>query len=111
MRRSFESVLYDWLGQEWCGTTGPPANHLTLYVEDPHLRDRKYVFSTLNDGFELGIGYPHSWLCIIRKEVALKAAWFIIWRWWIRGTWCGLRTAIWYWLLNRRVNRYKAVNP
>lgn len=106
-RRSFEAWLYDALGDEWCGTTGPPANHLVLYVDDQHMRDLKYVFSTVNDGFELGIGYPSQWLCILRKEVCLKLAWFILWRWWIRGTWFGLKPLTWYWLLNRRCAQYK----
>ena len=110
-KRSLEERLYDVLGQDWCGTIGPPANRLVLYAKDTHFADLTYVFSTLNDGFEIGIGYPHEWFCILRKDVALRGAWFIIWTWWIRGTWCGLRTAIWYWLLDRRVNRYPKCKP
>ena len=110
-RRSLEAVLYDWLGQDWCGSTGPPANYLTLYAKDKRYEKLEYVFSTLGDGFELGIGYPHEWLAIIPKSVALRGAWFIIWRWWIRGTWCGLRQVIWYWLLNRRCASYRKGTP
>jgi hypothetical protein len=61
------------------------------------------IAATCNDGFELMLGYPSNWEFSIRREDAMKLAWFII-RWRI-AEWFGLRRAIWYWLLHRRCER------
>lgn len=80
---------------------GPP----TKVIYSPTLQRVKplYVVCTQNDGFELWIGTDDEWRWFIRwDEGVLRLGWFIIWTWWIRSTWCGLRRAIWYWALRRR---------
>src|SRR5512139_3216821 len=48
-----------------------------------------------NDGFELWLGYRTKWLAHYRAEDARRLAWFILWTWWVKGTWCGLKRWIW----------------
>ena len=40
----------------------------------------------------------------ITPEVALRAGWFLVWRWWVRGTWCGLKLVLWYWCLEVKLD-------
>lgn len=37
----------------------------------------------------------------ITPATALRLAWFILWRWWVRAGWCGLRLRLWHWALAR----------
>ncbi len=100
----FADALYTLLGGEWCGTTCVPAGQITFRWEDMGC---KRVASVTNDAFELYIGRPDEWWGSIRREQARRLAWFILWRWWVRGEWFGLRRAIWYWALNKRCARYR----
>lgn len=97
-----ENWLYTKLGGEWCGNVCPPADMETIHWTEMGC---ERVATITNDGFELSIGRPDEWWGSIRREHARRLAWFILWRWWIRGEWFGLRRAIWYWLLHRRCER------
>lgn len=101
---SWENRLYHILSTKWCGNEVPPLDHETLYVDDPH--GCKYVFSFLNDSFEIGIGYPSQWNTILRRETIHK---FI--RWYLFKyvfiEWLGIRRWLWYKLLHRSVCRSK----
>lgn len=39
----------------------------------------------------------------ITPPVAIRLGWFLLWRWWVRGTWCGLKLAAWYWSIGVKV--------
>jgi hypothetical protein len=65
------------------------------------------IATTGNDGFELWLGYPHKWHAFYRSDHARRLAWFILWEWWIKGTWCGLKRNLWYWALHIRVVEMK----
>jgi len=100
---SLEKWLYHLLSEKWCGNDMVPLDHRTLYVNN-HGCD--YVFSFLNDSFEIGIGYPNKWHTILRRETIHKFIWWYL-RLWIFSEWFGLRRYIWYKLLHRQVNRHK----
>lgn len=101
-RRSVETWLYDALGEEYCGSTTMPLDHRTLTWTSKDGCERVFVF--LNDGFEVGFGYPHEWQVILRREDFHKVArWYV--RQWAFGEWFGLRRVLWYRLLHRRVDR------
>ena len=54
------------------------------------------VFSTGDDGFVLWIGYPHKWHFSVDRSEARRLAWFVLWTWWARGEWFGLRRWAYY---------------
>jgi hypothetical protein len=85
----------------------PRTRKLVSYAEmtDPNRKGLLYVFSALEDGHEIGIGWPDKWHVILNGGTALHLAWFILWTWWARGTWFGLKRRIWYWGLRRRIDR------
>jgi hypothetical protein len=89
-------------------TPRPPGTAAALDFGEPDDDGRPmYVARPLNDGFELWLGYRHQWLFTCRAADARRLAWFVLWRWWVVGTWCGLRRWLWYRAL-RRVNRLAA---
>ena len=100
---SLEEFLFKVLSDEWCGNESVPLNHKTLYVPEG---DSKYVFSFLNDSFEIGIGWPNKWHGIYRREVIRKFVFWYLFQWSI-CEWFGLRRWLWYKLLHRRVESYK----
>jgi len=95
-------VLFDLLGEKWCGNVTVPLSQRTMEYKDPQGCD--YVFSFV-DAFEIGIGYPDKWLCLLRREAVNKFIWWYL-RQWAFGEWFGLRRVVWYCLLHRKVNRY-----
>ncbi len=56
-----------------------------------------------NDGFELWLGYWNKWHVFYQQEHARQLAWFILWDWWAKSTWFGLKRKIWYWALHQIV--------
>lgn len=101
MSHEAENWFYEALGTDWCGNTTVPCDNMSLrWVE----MGKQSIASVGNDGFELYLGGPNSWEWTVRREHALKLAWFII-RWRVFGEWLGIRRAIWYWLLHRRCER------
>lgn len=102
--RRAENRLYDVLGTDWCGGTGPPMSHLSLDLpREEH--DAELVAMILNDGFELWLGYPHEWCFHMnRRQARALAFWYL--GLWVRE-WFGLRRWLWYRLLHRRVERYQ----
>jgi hypothetical protein len=118
---SLENWVYHLLSEKWCGNDMVPLDHRALYVDDkgkcwrerevhsdsltPYGKDRMSVmnvFCFLNDSFDIGVGSPSRWHCMIRREAMNKFVWWYL-RQRIFGEWCGLRRWAWYKLLFRRV--------
>jgi hypothetical protein len=81
-----------------------PGDQLKLefgeHDPDPGPKHDRPMFTavTSNDGYELWIAYTGGkWLVHFRKEYARQLAWFIIWDWWAKATWFGIKRKIWYW--------------
>src|SRR5260221_5806303 len=107
MRRIEDSIYYrlagpDWTGDGHLGGATVPGDHLdTTLIHAWHCPVRVDV---RNDGHELGLWLDGSseMSIMLRHEQARQLAWFILWRWWVLGTWCGLRRKLWYWALHCR---------
>jgi hypothetical protein len=108
--RRFElaDFLMNRLGTEWCGNRYVPGSNMKLRFKDD---GTEKVVATWDDGGFIGFGLPHEWQFHVRTESARKIAWWLLWNQWVLGTWCGLRTAIYYWALHRHVNRFKQYLP
>lgn len=75
---------------------------------DPGPMHNRPMFTavTSNDGYELWIAYTGGkWLVHFRKEYARRLARFILWDWWAKSTWFGLKRKLWYWALRTRLMR------
>ena len=101
-RVDLETRLYRWLGQyDGVIYTDPPGDRLYM------CRTKDSVIKTGNDGSVLWIGTPDTWYWHCRFPEARKLAWFILWNWWAKSTWFGLRRWLWYRLLARQCNRIR----
>lgn len=122
--KTLNDRIHSALSEEWCGNKDhPPGSTQKIYVlegvksqeisgevahRDHHtLPGCVYVFSGLNDGFEVGIGFLDQWHCMLRRPTALRLAWFILWTWWAKGQWFGLKRVIWYGTLRRMLARWE----
>jgi hypothetical protein len=113
--RQLEDAVYRWTGHydgiepRRNGRPRPPADGLSLRFGptddglDPP--GPMFVASAANDGHELFLGYMSEWLFHCTRKDARRLAWWILLRWWAAGEWFGLRRAVWYWALFRRVDR------
>jgi hypothetical protein len=62
-----------------------------------------------NDGHDIWIEYTGGgWICHLRQGESLQLAKIIVWDWWIKSTWFGLKRKIWYWSLSRVMKNTKA---
>lgn len=88
-------------GTEWCGNReAPPLTHRVTYVQDDGVTR---VFSTIDDGGFVGIGYPDEWHVIMRTKAARMFAWWIL-RLWVTN-WFGLRERVYFRALHHKVGR------
>lgn len=105
-RRPLDRRVMDLTGNEWCGNAGPPMDHRNLYVHDDGVTR---VFATLNDGAEVGIGYPDEWHVIMRTKAARMLAWWVF-KLWLKD-WLGLRSWAYYVALHRSVRGRWRIRP
>lgn len=108
MKEKLARFIYNKLGDDWGGTPSPPGVNCRLEFGEPDDDGQPMHIATTdnNDGFELWIGYSHKWLFFTRAEHARKLAWFILWQWWAKGTWFGLKRKLWYWALHVEVSGF-----
>lgn len=105
--------IYNQLGediQHHGGTPYPPGSTCRLEFGEPDDDGRPMNIATTdnNDGFDLWLGYRHEWHVFYPAAEARRLAWFILWTWWIKGTWCGLKRKIWYGALHIKVENMLA---
>jgi hypothetical protein len=86
------------------GEDTPPGGNLGIVVSEPD------GTRLLVDGRGEEVGFwlvpapgvsAHPLLVPISTANALRVAWFVLWRLWVRGLWCGLRLALYRRALRR----------
>ncbi len=99
------NLMYRRLGRNLHGDgcPNPPGDRLRVELPYRGSRPDYLVAATSNDGFDLLVGSPDEWHLILEPKQARRLAWFVLWNWWFLGTWFGLRRALWYWALNRKL--------
>lgn len=90
----------------------PPGDQMWFQFGEIDDDRPMYTANTSNDGSEIWLCYSHGggWLVHFRQQDARQLAWFILWTWWGKSTWFGLKRRIWYWALRRKVSRMKRKN-
>ncbi len=95
--------VHDWiyknLGSEACGNTVAPGDWMDL---QPPLQYPPVVHVS-EDAWTLWIGTATEWHTHMSRGDAHRLAWFILYRWWIRAEWFGLRRRLWFWALRKRL--------
>lgn len=87
---------------EYCVPPGSELRKRFGEIDSDHGKPMFTATTYNNDGFELWITYTAAgpWLVHFRQSEARELAWIILWDWWIKSTWCGLKRRIWYWSLS-----------
>ena len=104
------SWLYRRLG-EGNETPNPPGSSAELDFGDPDDDGKPMLVARTycNDGFELWVGYRSRWLFHCEAKHARRLAWFILWEWWAKSTWFGMKRWLWYRALHRVVSQGRGV--
>jgi hypothetical protein len=98
------------------GMKVPPESRTVYYSEDgtgrevPRGTREAYVLSSENDGFELWFGTPDRWYHHMNQREVRLLTRYLIWEWYVKARWLGLRRPIYYWALHRHVRRFRRVS-
>lgn len=90
-------------GKEECT---PPGHRLELKFGALDVEDGEPVLGavTVNDGYDLLVSYRWpSDIVDLQHWEARQLAWWILWDWWAKATWFGLKRRLWYWALGVRL--------
>ena len=97
-RRPLARRIMEITGTDWCGNDSPPMTARSVYVKDDGVIR---VFSMIDDGGFVGIGYPDEWHVIMRTKAARMFAWWTF-TLWVKD-WFGLRSWAYYTALHKNV--------
>jgi hypothetical protein len=107
--KRIRSLVADWAFVALSGDPSeycmPPGSECRLVFGGPEMSQRATTYN--NDGFELWLGTAHKWHVFYKAREARRLAWFILWTWWAKSTWFGLKRRIWYWALTEKGRRRK----
>jgi len=88
----------------------PPGDYLRYEFGEEKNWDggNLWVAHTTNDGFEVGIAYNETgqWAIFMRQKAARQFAKFVLWDWWAKSTWFGLKRVIYYKVLSIVVSSF-----
>lgn len=90
--------IYHHLADEWGGDYCPPGIGAKLDFGGPDDDGRPMLVARTHpdDGATIWLGYRRKWMLSFGSRDARRLAWMILWTWWAKGTWFGLKRRIWY---------------
>lgn len=99
------------------GHNVPPEAKTKRYIEnhegvveidrEQSLNVEEYrVFAPNNDGMELWFGYGNEWRWHLSNAETRSLFWWLLWEWYAKARWFGLRRPIYYWALRKQVALY-----
>lgn len=74
--------------------------------EDPGYQ----VFASNNDGFELWVGWDNQWDAHFNQAEVRALLRYLIFEWFMKARWFGLRRPLYYWALKRHVKQFKTIS-
>ncbi len=117
-RRQFYKWVMDLVGTDtWGDREGRPPEPKALrwrwegrtfvkLPKDQILRHEYQVVTANNDGSEVWFGWNDAWKNHMNAREVRALTWWLLWEWYAKARWFGLRRPIYYWALNRHVNRF-----
>lgn len=114
-----DKLVMRFAGMNRFGTEGgvPEAKSFKYWVGDRNVIHAKdpggddyQVFASNNDGFELWMGWGSHWKYHLNENEVRSLFWWILWEWYGRARWFGLRRPLYYWALKRHVKNFKRSN-
>lgn len=85
----------------------PPSGELGLRVSE--VTGTNHVLISHGDALEFVSGNDRGGYVVvtINPGSALKLAWWILWRWWIRALWFGWKLSAWHWTVEVELEERK----
>jgi hypothetical protein len=80
------------------GIRGPGAGLGRVFVE---LDGHAVTLLCHAESFDVLHGRKDPIIFSVEPKTLHAIAWWVIWDWWVRATWCGLRTRLWEWCVNK----------
>lgn len=65
------------------------------------------IITPNNDGFELWFGWNSRWNHHISEREVRALFWWLLWDWYAKARWFGLRRPVYYWALRRHLNLWR----
>lgn len=65
------------------------------------------VFASNNDGFELWFGTGNEWEWSLESSEVRLLTKYIIWNWWVKSRWLGIRRPLYYWALHKHIEKWR----
>ena len=95
--------------KETAGGASPPGDWLRYEFGEMDDGKPMFIANTTNDGFDVGLAYGDGgkWLVFFKAATARDLAKWILWNWWAKATWFGLKQKIWYWALLETIKDQK----
>lgn len=103
-------LIHSKLGDDFGGSSSPPGSAQRMEFGELDNGKPMYVATTYNnDGHEIWLARNGGdWITFFDHKSARRLAWFILWDWWAKGTWFGLKRWIWYKSLSVIVDSYNS---
>lgn len=67
----------------------------------------EFAVLTQGDSMEMYRGKKVISSFSLSTETALRLAFWLIWSWWFKATWCGIKRRIWVWAFRHRLDQRK----
>jgi len=85
----------------------PPSGELAVYVNE--ITGTEHVMISHGDAIEFVTGNKRDGyaVTVLETRAALKLAWWILWRVWIRGLWMGWKLDAWAWTVQVEIEEKK----
>lgn len=96
MRVWVAGVLEQLLVERVAGDLLPPGGKCAIRVDTAD----ELIVSVMSRGEALDFYYGKKRVVTfsVPARAALRVGLFLVWTWWVRGTWCGLKLALWKWV-------------
>jgi len=81
------------------GRVRPPGGVVGIVLEEP--TGATTALLSRGDSWDVYHGKQELVVFSTTPRNALRLAWCVLWTWWVRATWCGLKLRLWYWCLEQ----------
>jgi len=90
------------------GTYGVVGSGIGVRAKESDGRD--IALFSQGDSFDLVYGTAQGPYAVVALSPAtvMKLAWFVLWKWWARGTWFGLKLEAWGWCCSTQLEEAAA---
>lgn len=114
---TIETRIMNAIGTDFGGSDSPPYPRALYYhfegrrlIRDTKCDSETQVIASNNDGFEVWFGWGDRWTHNMGQTEVRAFFWWLLWEWYAKARWFGLRRPIYYWALRRHVRQLRTTH-